>query len=52
VCAVFPDARFDAFEAHYVPRLKRALVLQHAVEEGLERFRPFRPFLSYNLAVA
>jgi ubiquinone/menaquinone biosynthesis C-methylase UbiE len=48
----FPDARFGAFEAHYVPQLNRALGLQHALEEGLERFPPFRPLLSYNFAVA
>jgi ubiquinone/menaquinone biosynthesis C-methylase UbiE len=52
VSAVFPNARFGAFEAHYVPGFDRALALQHAVEEALERLRPFRPFLSYNFAVA
>ncbi len=52
VSAVFPDARFGAFEAHYVPGLKRALVLQNSVEEALERFPPARPLLSYNFAVA
>jgi ubiquinone/menaquinone biosynthesis C-methylase UbiE len=52
VTAVFPRARFGAFEAHYVPRLDRALRLQHAVEEGLERVPPFRALLSYNFAVA
>jgi ubiquinone/menaquinone biosynthesis C-methylase UbiE len=51
VGAVFPTARFGAFEAHYVPGL-RTLRLQHAIEEGLERFRPFRGLLSYNFAVA
>jgi ubiquinone/menaquinone biosynthesis C-methylase UbiE len=51
VRAVFPNARFGAFEAHYVPGLNRGLPLQHAVEEGLERFPPFRPLLSYNFAV-
>ena len=50
--AVFPGARFGAFEAHYVPGLTRALALQHAVEEALERLAPFRPLLSYNFAVA
>jgi SAM-dependent methyltransferase len=49
---VFPHARFGAFEAHYVPGLNRALALQHALEETLERLPPFRPFLSYNFAVA
>jgi ubiquinone/menaquinone biosynthesis C-methylase UbiE len=48
----FPTARFGAFEAHYVPRLRRLLAVQHAVEESLERFPPFRPLLSYNFAVA
>jgi ubiquinone/menaquinone biosynthesis C-methylase UbiE len=52
VSAVFPDARFGAFEAHYVPGLERALALQHFVEEALERFAPARPLLSYNFAVA
>jgi ubiquinone/menaquinone biosynthesis C-methylase UbiE len=52
VSAVFPDAQFGAFEAHYVPGLKRALALQHFVEEALERFPPARPVLSYNFAVA
>jgi ubiquinone/menaquinone biosynthesis C-methylase UbiE len=51
VTAVFPHARFGAFEAHYVPGLNRGLPVQHAVEEGLERFPPFRPLLSYNFAV-
>jgi ubiquinone/menaquinone biosynthesis C-methylase UbiE len=51
VGAVFPAARFGAFEAHYVPGL-RALRLQHAAEEALERFPPFRRLLSYNFAVA
>jgi ubiquinone/menaquinone biosynthesis C-methylase UbiE len=52
VSEVFPDARFGAFEAHYVPGLKRALPLQHVVEEALERIPPFGPLLSYNFAVA
>jgi SAM-dependent methyltransferase len=51
VSAVFPDARFGAFEAHYVPGMRRGLALQHAIEEGLERFPPFRPLLSYNFAI-
>ncbi|HYZ90808.1 MAG TPA: class I SAM-dependent methyltransferase [Actinomycetota bacterium] len=52
VTAVFPQARFGSFEAHYVPGLDRGLALQHAVEEALERLPPFRPLLSYNFAVA
>lgn len=52
VTAEFPNARFGAFEAHYVPGLRRALAVQHIVEESLERVPPFRPFLSYNFAVA
>jgi ubiquinone/menaquinone biosynthesis C-methylase UbiE len=51
VAAVFPQARFGAFEAHYVPGLRRGLAFQHAVEEALERFPPFQPLLSYNFAV-
>jgi ubiquinone/menaquinone biosynthesis C-methylase UbiE len=52
VRSAFPDTRFGAFEAHYAPMLGRLLSVQHAVEEGLERFPPFRPLLSYNFAVA
>ncbi|TML95717.1 MAG: class I SAM-dependent methyltransferase [Actinobacteria bacterium] len=48
----FADARFGAFEAHYVPPLDRFPGLQDAVEEGLERLRPFKPLLSYNFAIA
>jgi ubiquinone/menaquinone biosynthesis C-methylase UbiE len=51
VSAVFPDARFGAFEAHYVPGLKGGLALQHFVEEALERLPPARSLLSYNFAV-
>src|SRR5262249_54460953 len=46
--AEFPDARFGAFEAHYVPGFDRLARLQDAVEEGLERLPPFGPLLSYN----
>lgn len=49
---VFPQARFGAFEAHFAPPLARFPSLQQAIEEGLERFPPFRPFLSYNFAIA
>jgi hypothetical protein len=52
VSQLFPDARFGAFEAHYAPPLDRALGLQHAVEEVLERLPPFRAFLFYNFAIA
>jgi ubiquinone/menaquinone biosynthesis C-methylase UbiE len=52
VGAAFPDARFGAFEAHYAPPLNRILAVQHAVEEAVERFPPFRRMLSYNFAVA
>lgn len=52
VRSAFPDARFGAFEAHYVPGLRRLLPLQHAVEEGLEHLWPVRTLLSYNYAVA
>jgi len=50
--AEFPNARFGAFEAHYVPGFDRLARLQNAVEEGLERLPPFDPLLSYNFAVA
>jgi ubiquinone/menaquinone biosynthesis C-methylase UbiE len=50
VTDVFPDARFGAFEAHYVPHLSRRA--QEAVEDALEHVPPFRPLLSYNFAVA
>jgi ubiquinone/menaquinone biosynthesis C-methylase UbiE len=52
VLKVFPEARFGSFEAHYVPGLSRTLAVQNLIEEALERFPPFRPFLSYNFAVA
>ncbi len=52
VRAVFPGARFGAFEAHYVPALNRFPGLQQAIEDGLGRLPPFRPLLSYNFAVA
>ena len=51
VATVFPAARFGAFEAHYVPGLRRGLALQHVLEEAFERLPPFRPLLSYNFAV-
>ena len=52
VHAEFPDARLGAFEAHYVPALNQVPRAQQAIEDGLARLRPFRPFLSYNFAVA
>jgi ubiquinone/menaquinone biosynthesis C-methylase UbiE len=52
VLSAFPNARFGAFEAHYVPGLDRSIAAQHVLEEALERFPPFRPFLSYNFAIA
>lgn len=52
VAAVFADVRFGAFEAHYVPGLRRLLPVQHALEEALERVPGARPLLSYNFAVA
>jgi len=52
VRAVFPGARFGAFEAHYAPPLNRFPVLQHAIEETFEHLPPLRPLLSYNFAVA
>jgi len=52
VRGAFPDARFGAFEAHYVPGLRRLLPLQHMVEETFERLPPLRPLLSYNWAIA
>jgi hypothetical protein len=52
VRGAFPTARFGAFEAHYAPPLNRVPRLQHGLEEAFERIPPFRPFLSYNFAVA
>lgn len=52
VRVVFPEARFGAFEAHYVPGVRRLLRLQHGVEEALERTSPLHPVLAYNFAVA
>jgi SAM-dependent methyltransferase len=48
----FPNARFGAFEAHYVPGATRLLGIQQRVEEALERVSPLRAILSYNFAVA
>jgi SAM-dependent methyltransferase len=48
----FPEARFGAFEAHFVPYADRILGLQHTVEEGLEKLGPVHGLLSYNFAVA
>jgi ubiquinone/menaquinone biosynthesis C-methylase UbiE len=49
---VFPEARFGAFEAHYVPHADHVLGLQHRVEEGLEKLGPVHGLLSYNFAVS
>ncbi len=48
----FPDVRFGAFEAHYVPWFPRLLPLQQVIEETVERIPPVRSLLSYNFAVA
>ena len=50
--SAFSTVRYGAFEAHYAPPLNRALRMQQAIEEALERLPPFRPLLSYNFAVA
>jgi ubiquinone/menaquinone biosynthesis C-methylase UbiE len=52
VAAVFPEARFGVFEAHYVPFAERAIRFQQAVEETLERIPGFGRLASYNFAVA
>jgi ubiquinone/menaquinone biosynthesis C-methylase UbiE len=52
VRAVFPETRFGAFEAHYVPGATHLVRLQHGVEERLERVGALRPVLAYNFAVA
>jgi ubiquinone/menaquinone biosynthesis C-methylase UbiE len=52
VHAIFPDARFGSFEAHYVPGAARLLGLQQRVEETLEHVSALQPILSYNFAVA
>ncbi len=51
VRSVFPEARFGAFEAHYIPGVRRLLSVQHLLEETIERLAPLRPFLAYNFAV-
>jgi ubiquinone/menaquinone biosynthesis C-methylase UbiE len=50
--SAFSTVRYGAFEAHYAPPFNRALLLQQAIEETLERVPPLRPLLSYNFAVA
>jgi ubiquinone/menaquinone biosynthesis C-methylase UbiE len=52
VGAVFPEPRFGAFEAHYVPGATRLLGVQNVVEELVERAGLLKPLLSYNFAVA
>jgi ubiquinone/menaquinone biosynthesis C-methylase UbiE len=52
VSGAFGDARFGAFEAHFVPGANRLLGLQNSVEEALERIGLVRTILSYNYAVA
>lgn len=52
VLGTFPNPRFGAFEAHYVPQLERLPKVQHAIEELVARIPPVRPLLSYNFAVA
>jgi ubiquinone/menaquinone biosynthesis C-methylase UbiE len=52
VTAVFPEARFGAFEAHYVPFAGRLLRLQQVTEEALEQMPGFARIASYNFAVA
>ena len=50
VTAVFPNARFGSFEAHYVPGLNRLLSVQEVIEDALDRLPGFPH--SYNYAVA
>lgn len=52
VAVQFPQARFGALEAHYVPWGDRLLPLQRLVEDGLERIPGLGRLLSYNFAVA
>jgi ubiquinone/menaquinone biosynthesis C-methylase UbiE len=52
VAGVFSEARFGAFEAHYVPFAERILGVQHLAEEALERIPGFGRLVSYNFAVA
>ena len=49
---MFPDARFGAFEAHYVPALERFPAPSSSGRAASSACRPFRPLLSYNFAVA
>jgi SAM-dependent methyltransferase len=51
VQAIFPHARFGAFESHYVPQLEGLPRLHNALEEAIERIAP-RPVLAYNYAIA
>jgi hypothetical protein len=49
--AKWPDIPFAAFDGHYVPGADRLARLQSFVEDTLERFRPLRRVLAYNVAV-
>jgi ubiquinone/menaquinone biosynthesis C-methylase UbiE len=52
VSGAFDEARFGAFEAHFVPGATHLLGIQNRVEEDLERLGLVRSLLSYNYAVA
>lgn len=52
VRASFPEARFGAFEVHYVPGADRLLSVQDVVENALERLPPYARLRSYHYAIA
>src|SRR5215216_1216789 len=52
VRSAFPDARFGAFEARFIPPAEGILKVQEAVENILERVPGYSRLVAYNFAVA
>ena len=52
VRSAFPDARFGAFEARFVPQAERFLNVQEGVENLLEHVPGYSRLVAYNFAVA